>query len=244
MIIFPAVDIQKGKAVRLKRGLAHKSTVFDDDPVNAARKWQDAKAKWLHVVDLDGAFDGNAANFKIVADICKAISIPVQIGGGIRDLQTAQKYFEAGVERLIIGTIALEKPELFAQLCQTFPHKVGVSLDADNGRLKTRGWISESQLTIDDVLPKLQNVGASFVIYTDIARDGMQSGVNIDALEHICHISSIPVIAAGGVATIEDVKALYPLSVNSTLQGAISGKALYEGSLTLNEAHAFIDSQN
>ncbi len=243
MIIFPAVDIQNGKAVRLKQGRAEESTVFEEDPIKAALHWQEAGAKWMHVVDLDGAFGGRAASYKIVADMCQALSIPVQIGGGIRDMQTAQNYIDAGVQRLIIGTIALEEPKIFAELCTAFPGKTGISLDADNGRLKTKGWLEDSDKTIEEVLPRLQDMGAAFVIYTDIARDGMQSGVNVPALERICKISSIPVIAAGGVATLEDVKALYPLTINSTLQGAISGRALYEGSLTLAEAHAWIASQ-
>ncbi len=243
MIIFPAVDIQNGKAVRLKQGRADQSTVFEDDPITAAVKWQDAGAEWLHVVDLDGAFGGRAASYKIVADICHELKIPVQIGGGIRDMQTAQNYIDAGVDRLIIGTIALEEPKLFADLCMAFPGKVGISLDADNGKLKTKGWLEDSEKTIEDVLPRLQDVGAAFVIYTDIARDGMQSGVNVSALERICSIATIPVIAAGGVATLDDVKALYPLSVKSTLQGAISGRALYEGTLSIQEAKEWVASQ-
>ncbi len=243
MIIFPAVDIQNGKAVRLKQGRADDSTVFEDNAIDAAKAWQAAGASWLHVVDLDGAFGGEASSYKIVADICHTLSIPVQVGGGIRDLRTATIYFDAGVERIIIGTIALEEPKIFADICNAFPGRVGVSLDADNGRLKTKGWVEESTKSIDEALPRLQDVGAAFVIYTDIARDGMKSGVNVPALEHICKISRIPVIAAGGVACMEDVKTLYPLSVNSTLQGAISGRALYEGSLNLDEAMAWIAEQ-
>ncbi len=243
MIIFPAVDIQNGKAVRLKQGRAEESTVFENDPIKAALSWQEAGAQWLHVVDLDGAFGGRATSYKIVADICQALRIPVQIGGGIRDMQTAQNYIDAGVERLIIGTIALEEPKLFADLCIAFPGRVGISLDADNGTLKTKGWVEECEKTIEEVLPRLQDVGAAFIIYTDIARDGMQSGVNVAALERICKIATIPVIAAGGVATLDDVKALYPLSVNSTLQGAISGRALYEDTLNLQEAHDWIAAQ-
>ncbi len=243
MIIFPAVDIQNGKAVRLKQGRAEESTVFENDPVKAALTWQNAGAQWLHVVDLDGAFGGRASSYKIVADICHELKIPVQVGGGIRDLQTAKNYFDAGVERLIIGTIALEEPKLFADLCIAFPGRVGISLDADNGKLKTKGWVEDYDQTIADVLPRLQDIGAAFIIYTDIARDGMQSGVNVPALQSICDIATIPVIAAGGVATLEDVKTLYPLTVNSTLQGAISGRALYEGTLDLAEANAWIASQ-
>ena len=243
MIIFPAVDIQNGKAVRLKQGRADKSTVFAESPLKAAMDWQEAGAKYLHVVDLDGAFDGQAKSYKIVADICHELSIPVQIGGGIRDVQTAQRYFDAGVERLIIGTIALKEPKLFAELCAMFPNKVGISLDADNGVLKTKGWVEDFDKSIEDVLPRLEDVGAAFVIYTDIARDGMQSGVNVKALERLCNLTRLPVIAAGGVATLDDIKALYPLYKKSSLQGAISGRALYEGTLDLNKAQTWISSQ-
>lgn len=244
MIVFPAVDIKDGKAVRLKQGRADDSTVFATDPVAAALHWQEAGARWLHVVDLDGAFDGTPKSRDIVRGICHALSIPVQLGGGVRDHATAAAYLDAGVERLIIGTMALEDPAAFAALCAAFPERIGVSLDADNGKLKTKGWVADSGLTVDEVLPRLMNDGASFVIYTDIARDGMQTGVNVTAMRHLCQLSRIPVIAAGGVATLKDVQDLYPLSINQgMLQGAISGKALYEGTLKLNEAQAWIDTQ-
>ena len=142
MIIFPAVDIQDGKAVRLKQGRAHESTVFSPDPVAAAVAWRDKGARWLHVVDLDGAFDGLPKSRDIVRNICRELDIPVQLGGGIRDEQTARAYLEAGVQRLIIGTMALEQPEAFASLCKTFPGQIGVSLDAEGGRLKTKGWVA------------------------------------------------------------------------------------------------------
>lgn len=243
MIIFPAVDIQQGHAVRLKQGKAHESTIFAEDPVVAAQHWQQEGAQWLHVVDLDGAFDGLPKSHAIIRDICKNLSIPVQLGGGIRDLATAKAYIDAGVERLIIGTMALEQPETFAALCKAFPQKIGVSLDAENGRLKTKGWVADAGLSIADVLPRLLHDGAAFIIYTDIERDGMQSGVNFPALERLCHISSVPVIAAGGVATLKDIQALYPLFRDSMLEGAISGRALYEGTLSLSEAHAWIAQQ-
>ncbi len=244
MIIFPAVDIQKGKAVRLRRGVANDATVFDDDPVRAARRWQDAGAKWLHVVDLDGAFDGAARSRAIVRDICRELTIPVQLGGGIRDAETAARYLDAGVTRLIIGTVALEKPDVFADICARFPGRIGVSLDAVNGRLKSRGWVADTGLTVNAVLPRLQEAGAAFIIYTDIARDGMQSGVNIPALAHLCETASIPVLAAGGVATLDDVKALWPLSANGgRLQGAVTGRAIYAGTLDLAEANAWIAAQ-
>lgn len=243
MIIFPAVDIQGGKAVRLKQGRAAESTVFAHDPVAAAREWQDSGARWLHVVDLDGAFDGLPTNADLVHDICSALSIPVQLGGGIRNAAVAKAYMDAGVQRLIIGTMALEEPELFRSLCAQFPGRIGVSLDADQDKLKTQGWVTDSGLTVEDVLPHLLDCGAAFIIYTDIARDGMQSGVNLPALERLARNSTVPVIAAGGVASLEDVKNLYALTKKTRLQGAISGRALYEGTLDLAEAMAWINSQ-
>ena len=244
MILFPAVDIQYGKAVRLKRGRANESTVFAEDPVQAALVWQNRGAHWLHVVDLDGAFDGTPQSRDIVRHICSALSIPVQLGGGIRDMSTARAYLEAGVTRLIIGTLAVEQPELFADFCRAFPGRIGVSLDAEGGRLKSRGWLTDTGLTVDDVLPRLLSDGAAFIIYTDIERDGMQSGVNLQALEHLASSSSVPVIAAGGVATLADVQKLYPLTRTTHLVGAVSGRALYEGTLSLEEANAWIDAQS
>ena len=240
MIIFPAVDIQDGKAVRLKQGRAHESTVFSPDPVAAAVAWRDKGARWLHVVDLDGAFDGLPKSRDIVRNICRELDIPVQLGGGIRDEQTARAYLEAGVQRLIIGTMALEQPKVFASLCKTFPGQIGVSLDAEGGRLKTKGWVADAGLSVDDVLPRLQEDGAAFIIYTDIERDGMQCGVNLTALRHLAETSTVPVIAAGGVATLADVQALYPLSTQANLQGAISGRALYEGTLDLDRCPAVV----
>ena len=243
MILFPAVDIQNGKAVRLKQGRAHESTVFAEDPTDAAKAWEARGAQWLHVVDLDGAFDGAAKSREIVRRICTELSIPVQLGGGIRDMETARAYLDAGVTRLIIGTLALEQPELFAEMCRTFPGRIGVSLDAEGGKLKTRGWVADTGLTVDGALPRLLEDGAAFIIYTDIERDGMQCGVNVAALEHISRLSTVPVIAAGGVATLADVQKLYPLTRSTSLAGAVSGRALYEGTLNLEEANAWIAAQ-
>jgi phosphoribosylformimino-5-aminoimidazole carboxamide ribotide isomerase len=243
MIIFPAVDIQNGKAVRRRRGRAEDSTIFAEAPAAAARSWQERGARWLHVVDLDGAFDGAASSRAVVGRICAALTIPVQLGGGIRDLETARAYLDAGVSRCIIGTLALEQPETFAALCRAFPGRIGVSLDAEGGRLKSRGWVADTGLTVDDVLPRLQDDGAAFIIYTDIDRDGMQSGVNLPALEHLAQTAQVPVIAAGGVATLTDVQRLYPLTRTTRLAGAVSGRAPYEGTLDLEEANAWIAAQ-
>lgn len=244
MIIFPAVDIKGGRAVRLKQGKADQETVFSGDPVAMAEHWQAQGAKWLHVIDLDGAFSGDPVNRELIRNICSKVSIPVQLGGGIRDLATAKAYLDAGVNRLIIGTIALTEPDLFGEICKAFPGRIGVSLDAEGGRLKTKGWVEDSGQTIYDVLPRLTQQGAAFIIYTDIDRDGMQSGVNIPALAELSKRSTLPVIAAGGVATMDDVYNLYPFSRKANLQGAITGKAIYEGSLNLGEAMKWIDQQH
>lgn len=243
MIIFPAVDIRKGQAVRLRQGAADKATVFADNPVDAALKWEKEGAQWLHVVDLDGAFAGDARSFDIVRDICASVSIPVQLGGGIRTAEIAASYLEAGVTRLIIGTMALEEPRAFADLCASHPGAVGVSLDADGAFLKTRGWVGSTDLTIEEVLPRLADDGAAFLIYTDISRDGMQKGANLDYLTKLSSLSPIPLLAAGGISCLDDIKALYPLSLNGKLCGVISGRALYEGTLSLPQALAWIDGQ-
>lgn len=243
MIIFPAVDIKDGQAVRLRRGRADDVTVFSPDPVSMAAMWQDMGARYLHIVDLDGAFAGSEVNLPLIARMRKKLSIPIQVGGGIRSEETARKYVDAGADRCIIGTMALEDPDSYAALCKALPGKIGVSLDAEGGILKTKGWVADSGQAIDDVLPRLQTTGTAFIIYTDIDRDGMQTGVNVAALEALAKKSSIPVIAAGGVATLDDIKALYPISRSANLEGAISGRALYEGTLNLREAMDWLAAQ-
>ena len=217
-------------------------TVFASDPVAQARYWEEQGARFLHVVDLDGAFSGMPKNFELIKAICSELHIPVQLGGGIRDIETARKYVEAGVHRLIIGTMALEDPELFSDLCMALPGRIGVSLDAVDGKLKTKGWVEDAGLAIDDVLPRLEADGICFIVYTDISRDGMQTGVNLDGLAALCSKTSVPVIAAGGVHTLDDIKNLYPLS-RKGLEGAISGRAIYVGTLDVKEANAWIDAQ-
>lgn len=241
MILYPAVDIKDGQCVRLKQGLEHEVTVFSPDPVAMACRWADLGARWLHVIDLDGAFRGQPNNKALITAIRAATGAPIQLGGGIRDLETARGYVEAGVDRLIIGTMALADPDRFGSLCQALPGQVGVSLDAVDGRLKVRGWVEDAGLTVSDVLPRLIDQGAAFVIYTDIGRDGMQSGVNVPALERLCRASTIPVIAAGGVNGLEDLKALVHLG-DQGLDGVISGRAIYAGSLDFAEAQAFLDA--
>ena len=221
MILFPAVDIKGGQAVRLRRGRADDSTVFSDDPVAAALQWQEQGAKFLHLVDLDGAFEGVSPNTDLVRRICEALSIPVQLGGGIRDEETAHRWLDAGVARLIIGTLALEDPARFAALCHACPGRIGVSLDAENGRLKTRGWGGDTPYTVDDVVPRLAEDGAAFLVYTDIERDGMQTGVNVPALTHLARTSKVPVIAAGGISTGEDIAHFMELGAAGVQMGSI-----------------------
>ncbi len=243
MILFPAVDIKDGQCVRLRQGLADEVTVFSPDPVAMARHWADLGALWLHLVDLDGAFSGKPKNFDLIRRICAAVTIPVQLGGGIRDAATAAAYLEAGVRRLIIGTLALADPEAFAAVCAAHPGRIGVSLDAVDGRLKVKGWVEDAGLGVEDVLPRLKEQGAAFVVYTDISRDGMQSGVNKDALDRLLSLTDLPVLVAGGVATLDDVKAMYPYSKKG-LQGVITGRAIYAGTLDFGEAMAYIASQS
>ena len=242
MILFPAVDIKNGQCVRLRQGRAEDVTVFSSDPAAMARHWADLGAAWLHLVDLDGAFDGLPVNFELIRRICAEVAIPVQLGGGIRDLETARRYLDAGVRRLIIGTMALERPETFGALCAFLPGRIGVSLDAVDGVLKTKGWVADSGLTVHQVLPRLEEQGAAFIISTDISRDGMHSGVNLQAMEDLVRHTRLPVIAAGGVTKLEDVQALFPLSTQG-LEGIVTGRAIYEGTLDFQEALAWIASQ-
>lgn len=242
MILFPAVDIKDGRCVRLKQGLADQVTVFSDNPASMALHWAELGAQYLHVVDLDGAFSGLPRNRDLVSEICASIDIPVQLGGGIRDLATAEAYLDAGVRRLIIGTLALEDPDAFEAMCEALPGRVGVSLDAVDGALKTRGWVDDAGLDVLEVAPMLMEQGAAFIIYTDIARDGMQSGVNVEALRRLCRATALPVVAAGGVTNLDDLKALAPLA-DEGLEGVITGRAIYAGTLDFAEAMAWINEQ-
>lgn len=242
MILFPAVDIKNGQCVRLKQGLENEVTVFSPDPVAMALHWESQGARWLHLVDLDGAFRGKPVNQDLIREICGKVNIPVQLGGGIRDLDTARVYINSGVSRLIIGTMALEDMSLFADLCLEYPGRIGVSLDARNGRLKSRGWVEDTGLMLEDAVPLLENMGSSFFVYTDIARDGMESGINIRSLERMLALTSSPVIAAGGVAKLEDVQQVFPF-FGQGLEGAITGRAIYSGSLDFKAAVEWLSSQ-
>ena len=242
MIVFPAVDIRGGKCVRLSQGLAARQTVYSEDPVAVAAGWVRLGAAWLHVIDLDGAFQGVPVNLELVEVICRTVDAPVQLGGGIRDVKTARSYIQAGVRRLIIGTLALEDSSALEKLCHEFPGQIAVSLDAVDGQLKSRGWVKDSGLQLTDLLPRLEEHGVACVVYTDISRDGMQTGINVPGVERVVQGTGLPVIAAGGVTTLEDIKKLYPLH-SQGLSGVITGKAIYDGSLDLKEALDWIATQ-
>jgi len=241
MLIIPAIDLKDGKCVRLRQGRMEDDTVFDDDPVAVAARWLAAGARRLHLVDLDGAFAGVPRNASVVAEICKVCAdIPVQIGGGIRSMETAQAYIDAGIRYLIIGTLAVKEPEFVDRLCQQFPGRVIVGLDANDGFVATDGWAEASTVTAVSLAQRFENVGVSAIVYTDISRDGMMQGVNSEATAALADAVSIPIIASGGVSTMADVQVLGE-NMQRGISGAIVGRALYEDSLDLGEAQALAD---
>lgn len=243
MKIFPAIDIRNGQVVRLQQGKSEKRKIFFAHPWEAAEFWVNEGAEYLHIVDLDGAFGDREPNADAIAQIVAKVKIPVQIGGGIRSLQVCSDYLDAGAARLIIGTIALENQKLFHDMCKHFPGKIGVSLDAENGVLKTRGWVQDSGITLEDAVRKMEDAEAAFIIYTDIARDGMQKGINLPGLARLLSLTSLPVIGAGGINSFADVQNCWEIGKNGNLEAIISGKALYEKTLNLQEAMEWIKNQ-
>ncbi len=244
MIVIPAIDLKDGQCVRLRQGLMEDSTVFSDDPLAMAQRWVDAGAKRLHLVDLNGAFAGEPVNGDAVTQIAKAFpDLPVQIGGGIRNAETIEFYLNAGVEYVIIGTQAVKEPAFVTAMCQQFPGHIIVGIDAKAGMVATEGWAEVSSVKATDLALQFAADGVSAIVYTDIARDGMMSGVNIDATVELAETSKLPVIASGGVTNMDDIKSLYAVSERGIL-GAITGRAIYEGTLDVAEAQAWCDSQS
>ena len=241
MLIIPAIDLKDGDCVRLRQGLMDDSTVFSDDPVSVAQRWVDAGCRRLHLVDLNGAFAGEPVNGEVVTAIAAAYpDLPIQIGGGIRDLETIEYYVKAGVSYVIIGTKAVKEPEFVAQACKAFPGKVIVGLDARDGYVATDGWAEVSDIQAGDLAKKFESDGVSAIVYTDIARDGMMQGVNVEATLAMARASTIPVIASGGITAMEDIKALQAVS-DQGICGAITGRAIYEGTLDMAQAQAYCD---
>jgi phosphoribosylformimino-5-aminoimidazole carboxamide ribotide isomerase len=235
MEVIPAIDLLEGKCVRLYQGDYAQSKVFNENPVAVARNWEEQGATRLHLVDLDGAKVGKTTNLATIEAIVKSISIPVQVGGGIRDRDSLIRLLKLGVQRVIMGTVAVEKPELVTQLCQEFPHQVVVGIDARNGKVATRGWLETSSVQATELAQRIAQAGAAAIIYTDIARDGTMSGPNMNALRELANSIEIPVIASGGVSSLTDLLsllALEPIGVT----GVIVGKAIYTGDVNLKEA--------
>jgi phosphoribosylformimino-5-aminoimidazole carboxamide ribotide isomerase len=235
MLIIPAIDLKDGKCVRLRQGRAEDVTVFSDDPVAMGLMWQEAGAQLLHVVDLDGAFSSEPKNLKSIQALRKALSIRIELGGGIRTLEALDSYIHLGIDCLILGTAALEDPKLAAHACADYPGRIAFGLDARDGYLAVKGWTETSQKNVLEVAGELAKLKPAAFIYTDIARDGVKTGVNIAATKSLAERVDIPVIASGGVSSLEDIEALLPLESLGVI-GVITGRALYDGSLDLKAA--------
>ncbi len=234
MILYPAIDLKDGNAVRLLRGEMDKATVFNEDPAAQARAFVEAGCEWLHLVDLNGAFAGEPVNAAPVEAILKACDVPAQLGGGIRDMATIETWIDKGLARVILGTVAVENPDLVREASKAFPGKVAVGIDARNGMVATKGWAEETDVQVTNLARSFEDAGVAAIIYTDINRDGAMQGPNIEATAALAQAVSIPVIASGGVSSLDDLIALRDCGVE--LNGAISGRALYDGAIDLAEA--------
>ncbi len=234
MILYPAIDLKDGQAVRLLRGEMDAATVFNDDPAAQAEAFVAAGCEWLHLVDLNGAFAGTPVNAASVGEILKRCKVPAQLGGGIRDMATIEGWLSKGLQRVILGTVAVENPELVREAARAFPGQVAVGIDARNGRVATKGWAEETEVMVTDLARSFEDAGVAAIIYTDIERDGAMQGPNVEATAALANAVSIPVIASGGVSSLADLIALR--DCGAKLNGAISGRALYDGALDLREA--------
>jgi len=239
MILYPAIDLKDGQAVRLYKGEMEKATVFHDRPAEQAKAFEAAGCDWLHLVDLNGAFAGEPVNGAAVEAILAETSVPAQLGGGIRDMATIAMWIEKGIARVILGTVAVENPALVREAAKAFPGKVAVGIDARNGRVATKGWAEETDVMVTDLARSFEDAGVAAIIYTDINRDGAMQGPNVQATEALARAVSIPVIASGGVSSLADLIALRDTGV---IAGAISGRALYDGALDLGEALAALSA--
>ncbi|MBS9717833.1 1-(5-phosphoribosyl)-5-[(5-phosphoribosylamino)methylideneamino]imidazole-4-carboxamide isomerase [Pseudohalocynthiibacter aestuariivivens] len=234
MILYPAIDLKDGNCVRLYKGEMEQATVFNDNPAAQAKAFEDAGCEWLHLVDLNGAFAGEPVNAVPVEAILKSCSIPAQLGGGIRDMATIEMWLSKGLERVILGTVSVENPDLVRDAARAFPGHVAVGLDARNGRVATRGWAEETDMMVMDLAKSFEDAGVAAIIYTDINRDGAMQGPNVEATAALANAVSIPVIASGGVSSMADLEALK--NCGAPLDGAISGRALYDGQIDLAAA--------
>ena len=241
MLIIPAIDLKDGQCVRLRQGRMEDSTVFSGDPVDMASRWVDAGARRLHLVDLNGAFAGEPMNGDVVTAIARAYpDLPIQIGGGIRNGETIEAYLKAGVNYVIIGTKAVKEPEFVTEMCKQFPGHIIVGIDAKQGLVATDGWAEVTEVKATDLAKRFEADGVSAIVYTDIDRDGMMQGVNVEATVNMARASSIPVIASGGITNMDDIVALNAVADQGIL-GAITGRAIYEGTLDVAEAQRHCD---
>lgn len=233
MILYPAIDLKDGACVRLRRGEMDQATVFNDDPGAQAGQFAQAGCEWIHVVDLNGAFAGQPVNGAAVDAILAAVEVPVQLGGGIRSLDTAEDWLGRGVRRIVLGTAAVKDPDMVIEACRRWPDRVAVGIDARGGYVAVEGWAEQSALSVSDLAGRFEDAGVAAIVYTDIDRDGMMKGVNVQATAALAAETRIPVIASGGVASLDDLRAL---RATGTIAGAISGRALYDGRIDLGDA--------
>jgi phosphoribosylformimino-5-aminoimidazole carboxamide ribotide isomerase len=240
MILYPAIDLKDGQCVRLLKGEMDAATVFSDNPAAQARAFQDAGAQWVHLVDLNGAFAGEPVNGSAVEAILSALDVPAQLGGGIRDMATIEAWLAKGLARVILGTVAVEDPDLVRDAAKAFPGQIAVGLDAREGRVATRGWAEETDIQVTDLARKFEDAGIAAIIYTDINRDGAMAGPNLPATEALARAVDVPIIASGGVSSMADLRALKATGV---ISGAISGRALYDGAIDLAEALTMLDNK-
>lgn len=238
MILYPAIDLKDGNAVRLYKGEMDQATVFNTNPAAQAMEFVEAGCEWLHLVDLNGAFAGEPINAAPVEEILRQCKVPAQLGGGIRDMATIERWLSKGLERVILGTIAVENPALVREAAKAFPGHVAVGIDARNGRVATKGWAEETNVMVTDLAKSFEDAGVAAIIYTDINRDGAMKGPNVEATAALANAVSIPVIASGGVSSLQDLRDLK--SCGAPLNGAISGRALYDGAIDLAEALALL----
>jgi phosphoribosylformimino-5-aminoimidazole carboxamide ribotide isomerase len=232
VLIIPAIDIKEGKCVRLRQGRMDDATEYGNDPVAMANHWVSLGAQRLHIVDLDGAFSGSPVNRPIVEEICRSVSVPIQVGGGIRNHQSIQDYIKMGASQVVLGTSILEDPLFFDQVCKSFPNKIMAALDTKQGRVAARGWVETAGEKMEDVVSRMVSSGVKAIIFTDIQKDGMLAGPNISGIRNLLKKTRVPIIASGGISSLRDVESLLDLKEEG-LFGMIVGKALYDGLLDL-----------
>jgi phosphoribosylformimino-5-aminoimidazole carboxamide ribotide isomerase len=235
MILFPAIDLKDGQCVRLKLGDMNQATVFNEDPAAQAKAFADQGFEWLHLVDLNGAFAGRPVNGSAVEAILTATPVPVQLGGGIRDLATVEAWLEKGIRRVILGTAAVRDPEFVRSACRSFPGQIAVAIDARGGKVAAAGWAETTDVSAADLARRFEDAGVAAIVYTDIDRDGMLRGLNVEATLRLANATSIPVIASGGLASMDDIRRLLEPDC-AILEGAVCGRALYDGRLDGGEA--------